>query len=142
MAIYGGIRSDLAWRAPELECSGMPRPNGAGARLRFAGAIDPERDAGRLAFIIALPELARGGTVSETPANVTVIQEDSGRFFSSTDTPICWSDVAEQRLIAGNEYSIRGIVYCVSPLAELNGAAGVSFTDLEFSGRIDWEGGT
>lgn len=138
VAIYGGIRRDLSWGAQSLECSGMPRPNGAGARLHFAGTVDSDGEKRKLAFIIGLPELERAATARETPAIVTLMEENSGRFFSTAEAPVCWSDVLEQKLIADDEYGIRGIVYCVSPLAELNGPGGVTFTDLEFSGRIDW----
>jgi len=138
VAIYGGIRRDLSWGATDLECSGMPRPNGAGARLHFAGTVDTDGEARKLSFIIGLPDLKRAASAQEIPAIVTLIEEDSGRFFSTAEAPVCWSDVLEQRLLAGSEYGVRGVVYCVSPLAELNGTGGVTFTDLEFSGRIDW----
>lgn len=138
VAIRGRIRADLGWEPPALECSGMPRPDGAGARLRFSGSFDDSDRERRLAFIIALPELVRGATADETPAVVTLMEENSGRFFSSAEAPVCWSDVVEQAPIAGDEYAIRGVVYCVSPLAELNGSGGVAFTELNYSGRIDW----
>lgn len=140
MAIYGGIRSDLEWRGPDLSCSGMPRPNGEGARLHFSGSVDAGGASRRLAFIVALPELERGRAVRETPAIVTLIEEDGGRFFSSADAPVCWSDIERQTLIRADQYEVLGIVYCVSPLAELRGAGGVSFTELEFSGMVDWGG--
>lgn len=138
VAIHGRIRADLGWEAPGLECSGMPRPEGAGARLHFAGDLQDSGEERRLAFIIALPELIRGATADETPAVVTLMEEDSGRFFSSAEAPVCWSDVTEQAPIGGDEYAIRGVVYCVSPLAELNGSGGVAFSELSYSGRVDW----
>jgi len=139
VAIHGRIRADVSWTPPRLDCSGMPRPAGAGARLHFSGALaDADGNERRLAFIIALPELVRGETASETPAVVTLMEEDGGRFFSSGQAPICWSDVEEQALLGDEAYAIRGIVYCVSPLAELNGSGGVSFTELSYIGRVDW----
>lgn len=138
VTIYGGIEADLDWRGADLECSGMPRPDARGARLHFSGLVDRDGTPRRLAFIIALPELSRGGTVRETPAIVTLIEEDSGRFFSTAEAPVCWSDIAQQTPISDDAFAIRGIVYCVSPLAELNGSGGVSFTDLAFSGRVKW----
>lgn len=138
VAIFGGIRRDLRWDAADLECSGMPRPNGAGARLHFASTALAQGAERKLSFIIGLPDLKRAAPAREIPAIVTLIEENSGRFFSTAEAPVCWSDVHEQTLIAGDEYGVRGVVYCVSPLAELNGTGGVSFTDLEFSGRIDW----
>jgi hypothetical protein len=35
--IYGGVRAPIDWSSGVLERQGMPRPNGEGARLRFAG---------------------------------------------------------------------------------------------------------
>ena len=140
VAIFGGIRRDLRWGAADLECSGMPRPNGSGARLHFSGSIGAEGKERTLAFIIGLPDLEKGASALEIPAIVTLMEENSGRFFSTAEAPVCWSDVHGQTLINGDEYAIRGIVYCVSPLAELNGSGGVSFKDLEYSGRINWSG--
>ena len=138
VTMYGGIRGDLDWRGASLECSGMPRPDDRGARLHFVGSIDRDGEAQPLAFIIGLPDLTRGNTVRETPASVTLSEEDGGRFFSSAEAEVCWSDVTEHARLAGDEYRIRGIVYCVSPLAELNGGGGVTFTDLRYTGRVDW----
>ncbi len=34
---YGGVRASIDWDGRTLQCEGLPRPNGEGARLRFAG---------------------------------------------------------------------------------------------------------
>ena len=135
--VYGSVEGRLDWRAPDIGCEGMRRPDDAGVRLRFSGPSPINGDAG-LAFIIALPELERGKLARETPSRVTLIEEDSGRFFSTANIDACWSDVTGQVQIDENVYDIRGIVYCVSPLAELNGGGGVTFTELEYAGRVDW----
>jgi len=136
-AVYGGIEGSIDWRGGELVCEGMPRPEGAGARLRFSGTLDGDRPL-EVAVIIAMPELERGETPRETPATVTVIEENEGRFFSNAAADVCWSDVTRQQPVAETSYAIDGIVYCVAPLAEVNGSSGVSFTELVYSGRIDW----
>ena len=138
VAVFGAIQHELDWSGDALACDGMPRPDGAGARLRFAGTVDADGQTRSLAFIIGLPTLRRGQTAREIPANVTLIEEKSGRFFSTAEAPVCWSDVRQQTQIEGGEFVVSGILYCVSPLAELNGSGGVSFTDLTFSGRVDW----
>ena len=136
--IVGSLEGQLDWRGSRLSCTGMRRPDGEGARLRFSGPIALPGGARELAVIIALPELKRGETAKETPAKVTMIEEDTGRFFSSGNVEICWSDIERQAPLSGNSYDIRGIVYCVSPLAELRGTGDVTFTELFFSGRLDW----
>lgn len=137
--IYGGVRASIDWGAGELECQGMPRPNGEGARLRFAGPADGER---RLAFILGLPDLVEGETAKELPTNVTLMEEGTGRFFGTRDVANCWTDIEKNEQLQPTEssmYRISGILYCMAPLADLNGNSNISFTDLTFTGRINWE---
>jgi len=35
-------------------------------------------------------------------------------------------------------YRISGLTYCVAPIAELNGAASVTLSDLKFTGQLRW----
>ena len=37
MRLRGSIEAEIRWREPALECDGMPRPDGRGLRLHFAG---------------------------------------------------------------------------------------------------------
>ncbi len=143
--VFGSLEGKLEWGGDELECEGMPRPHGEGARLRFAGPALAGSEAEGLAFIIALPTLEKGQTGSGLEASVTLILEDTGRFYSSPEQAGCWADIDGHEPAGGSggtngssEYRISGLLYCVSPLAELNGTAGVSLRDLEFSGRLDW----
>ena len=134
--IFGSIEASIDWRDDGLDCEGMPRPRGAGARLRFAGSLPGAEQT--LAFIVALPELEEGRTARETPAVVTVIDEGSGRFFSNAETSVCWSDVSRQEPLDNQRYAIDGIVYCVAPLPEVNGSGNVAFAELRYSGSVDW----
>ncbi len=134
--VYGAVEAAIRWSAADLKCEGMPRPGGAGARLRFAGPVAAL--GGSLAIIVALPELKRGETAAESPARITVIDEANGRFFSSAERESCWSNVERQEPQTGNEFYVDGIVYCVAPLAEVGGSSSVRFGDIAFSGRIDW----
>jgi hypothetical protein len=137
--IYGGVRASIDWRASTLTCEGMPRPNGEGARLRFAGMVGGTR---HLAFILGLPDLRPGQTGSELATNVTLMEEGTGRFFGTRDTGSCWTDIEAHEPLPGTAssgYRISGILYCVTPLANVNDNSSVSFTDLRFTGRLDWE---
>ena len=139
--LYGAIDATLAWHAAELECDGMPRPHGEGARLRFAGPVEVDGVTRQLAIIVALPDLRRGATGRELPATVTVIEEDAGHFYSTREQEICWSDIASQTPDGDNSthYSIAGIVYCVAPLAALNDAGSITLGELKFAGRVNWQ---
>ena len=140
--LHGGLQARLDWSAAELSCAGMPRPAGAGARLRLSGPLDDAPDTERIAIILGIPDLARGATGSELPTNATLIEEGAGRFFGTSGANGCWTDIHRHEP-AGEpgsaEYLVSGTVYCVAPLAELNGGSSISFTELEFTGRIDWD---
>lgn len=125
----------MDWPAERLSCAGGPRPDGAGARLRFARELD---DGEGLVVILALPTLEPGGTGKELPANVTVIVEGEARFFSSQNRGTCWADVERHVTLDSGSTLAQGRVYCIDPLAEVNGSASVTLDDSLFSGRIDW----
>ena len=93
--------------------------DGERARLRFAGPAGTADEERRLAFILGLPDLHRGETGKESPTNVTLMEEGTGRFFGTRDTVNCWTDVA--------------------PLADLNGNLDVSVTDITFTGHMTWD---
>ena len=139
--LYGAIDADIHWTTSAMTCEGMPRPDGNGARLRFSGPLEDAPDSRTVALILGIPELAEGATDTELPTNVTLVQEGTGRFFGTGDTDGCWTDIVSHELLATETatYLITGTVYCVSPLAELNGNASVTFTELAFSGKIRWE---
>ena len=136
--LYGALSGDVAWQADNMYCEGMPRPNEAGARLRFAGeAGDP---ALAIAFIVAIPSLERGAAAAELPSVVTVIEEGKGRFFSTPDLDSCWTDVKAQKVLdeEAGTFAIDGELYCISPIPEVNGEASVSIEEMQFSGLLDW----
>lgn len=140
--IYGGVRASIDWDAGVLECQGMPRPNGKGARLRFAGPAATADGERQLAFILGLPDLHPGETARELPTNVTLMEEGTGRFFGTRDAANCWTDIEthEQMQPADSSaYRISGVLYCVAPIAGLDGNSSISFADLTFTGRVTWE---
>ena len=135
--LFGALAGQIEWTSASFECEGMPRPGGDGVRLRFAGNIDGEH---KIAFIIALPELRRGETGKEYQSKVTVIQEGVGRFFTTGDKAICWTDIAELESVdeSDSNFLIGGTLYCVAPLAEINGDSDITIRDLKFRGQLDW----
>ncbi|MGI9272537.1 MAG: hypothetical protein ACR2QT_12235 [Woeseiaceae bacterium] len=135
--LFGGLDLELNWRASDLNCEGMPRPDGDGARLRFAGDASDGR---RIAFIIALPDMQRGAAGAELKSTVTVIEEGQGRFFSTADAEVCWTDITNVAFVADSDaiFSVSGNLYCVAPLAQINGDSDVLIPDLKFRGLLDW----
>jgi len=137
VTLYGALAGPVRWNADAMSCEGMPRPDGAGARLRFAGQPDGGPP---LAFIIGIPDLARGATGSDLPSNVTIIEEGEGRFFSTTNLDTCWTDVDGQDAVDdAGRFAVRGRLACISPLPEVNGESSVTLDELRFTGFVDWE---
>lgn len=135
--LYGAIDAPLDWGGPALACEGMPRPEGAGARLRFARRIAPT-DAD-LVIIVGIDGLDPDETVTGRAATVTVIDEHSSRFYSNSGEQ-CWADVTRQEPAPGPEdtRAVTGRVYCTAALPAVNGRGSISLDELEFRGRIDW----
>jgi hypothetical protein len=137
--LYGVVETQIEWNKNVLECTGMPRPEGRGVRLRFAGPAA----AGELslAIIIAIPDLVRDTENTEFSSNVTLIEEGNGRFFSTPDLNNCLTAVDSIEALddSGDHFSIAGTLYCVSPLPEVNGDSSISIPELTFSGLLDWD---
>ena len=135
--LFGALAGQIRWTADVLRCEGMPRPDGAGARLRFAGPFGADEQP--IAFIIAVPSLEQGAVGAELPSNVTLIAEGQGRFFSTPDLEDCWTDVASQTpLEREGLFRVEGRIYCIAPLPEVNGTGSVSIDEFAFSGLVDW----
>ena len=134
--LYGEFSGPIEWSVDNVVCEGMPRPDGEGGRLRFAGSAGDHT----IAIIVAMPGLKRGISARELGSNVTIIEEGSGRFFSTSGLGSCWTDVTEQQSIEdrADVYFIAGTLYCIAPLAEVNGDSSVSVRELRFGGQLDW----
>jgi hypothetical protein len=79
--------------------------------------------------------------IAAGPTNVTLMEEGAGRFFGAHDAPNCWTDIEVHEQMQPTEstnYSVSSVLYCVAPLAELNGDPNVSFADLTLTGRVIW----
>lgn len=136
--LYGAIETRLDWDEDDLECTGMPRPEGKGIRLRLA-ATDATTGS-ELVFIIAIPGFERSSGPAEFDTNTTLIESGHGRFFSTPDTDNCLVDVEAVTGIdeSGERYAISGALYCVMPLPEVNGDSSVFIPELRFAGLLDW----
>ena len=135
--LYGEIAADLTWRGSEYECRGMARPEGRGVRLYFAGHEDSGDQ--RLAFILALPAFDPDAAGGELDSTLTVIEEGSGRFFSTATDSGCVTELTAIDPLAHDSQTltVHGKVFCVSPLAEVNGESSVSIAELRFSGILE-----
>lgn len=138
----GAVEADLDWKQPELECSGMARPDGKGLRLRFAGPVD---GGGRLAIVFAPPVLAEGEDARAVPVNVTVLDEAGGRIFGTRGEERCLLDeVTQQRLASDDEgsrvWAVEARGFCTGPARAVDDRGNVILTRFDFRGRVTLRG--
>lgn len=133
--LYGSIDQALDWRGATMLCDGMLRPEGEGIRLVFAEQNNPEQPG--LVLVIGLAQAVLGDSRKELEANVTVIDQNSGQFYSTQDEPRCWTQFSKQLQLRGTSietWRLDGELYCASALAALTGTGSVTLSDITFSG--------
>jgi hypothetical protein len=133
--LYGNIQTNLDWHGSSMRCDGMRRPDGQGIRLVFDEHLDEEQPG--LLIVIGIADAVPGQVIEELPANITIINQTNGQFFSTQEQPRCWTTFDEQILLTGTTvetWRINGHIYCASALAELTGSGSVTLGEIEFSG--------
>jgi hypothetical protein len=137
MRLRGSIEQDVHWTEPALECTGMPRPDGKGLRVRFAGALA----GGPLAVVFAAPGLGVGRSGKRVPVNLTLLDGAGERIYGTQGDSRCEFDEVEQQPIEGgalpaNSFRIRARGFCVAPARALDGEGSVLVTRFDFVGRV------
>jgi hypothetical protein len=135
--LFGALDQTIVWRGAEMTCDGMMRPDNRGIRLVFAS---PEAtDDQRLLFVIGIDGELDSLLHQEQKANITIIDEGTGRFFSTSGQDRCWTTVrAMEKHDDGYlpAYRVEGDLYCAGALPSLNGKGSVTLGDFRYSGRL------
>jgi hypothetical protein len=133
--LYGAVQQQLDWQGDTMLCDGMPRPEGRGIRLVFSQSIDPNVPG--LMMVIGVAGAVLGAPEEELEANVTIIDQTSGKFYSTQKQPRCWTRLTSQLRLTGTVdelWRLDGSLYCASALAALVGPGSVTLGDIEYSG--------
>jgi hypothetical protein len=134
--IFGALAMNLDWSGEKLGCEGMSRPDGKGTRLQFAW---DQGDGERLVLVMGIDGTAISVAGAEKPANVTFIDERSGRFYSSGGTGRCWTDIVRLASLpaASHAHQLKGRLYCTGALPALNDYSSLTLGDLHYYGHFD-----
>lgn len=140
LRLQGSIEAELEWREPELECSGMSRPDGQGLRLRFSGPLPGE---GRLSIVLAAASLGEGSSGNDIPVNVTLLDEAGERIYATLGDRRCTLDSVSQVPLAGpglppRSFRVEGRGFCIDPARALDGDGALLLTRFDFAGRVTW----
>jgi hypothetical protein len=139
MRLRGSIEEEIHWSEPELECTGMSRPDGKGFRMRFAGALR----GGELAVVFAAPELGIGASGRGVSVNVTLLDGAGGRIYGTQGDSRCSFDEVEQRPIEDasvppRSFRVSARGFCVAPARAVDGDGAVLLTRFDFAGLVTW----
>jgi hypothetical protein len=129
---------DLDWSGEKLSCAGMSRPDGQGIRLHFAW---DQGDGERLVLVMGMDGTAAAITGQEKPANVTFIDERSGRFYSSGGAGRCWTDIVRLTELpaSSHQHPLQGRLYCTATLPALNDRSSLTLGDLHYYGHFAFD---
>ena len=138
MRLRGSIEAELRWREPELQCTGMSRPDGRGLRIRFAGPLE---GGGELAIVFAAPKLGMGASGRAVPVNVTLLDDAGKRIYGTRGDDRCLFDEVEQRPLEDAtlpplSFRVRARGFCTAPARALDGDGAVLLTRFDFSGLV------
>lgn len=138
MRLRGSIEAEIRWREPGLECNGMPRPDGRGLRLHFAGKRE---GGGDLSVVFAAPDLGMGVSATGVPVNVTLLDGAGERIYGTQGDSRCFFDQVRQRALLDaslppRSYRVDAKGYCTAPARAVDGDGAVMLTRFDFAGLV------
>ncbi|MBS0375662.1 MAG: hypothetical protein JSR73_13875 [Proteobacteria bacterium] len=139
--LAGAIEAEVRWRAPDLACDGMRRPDGKGLRVTFSGADGH----GRLTLVFAAPRLAEGADGQAVPVNLTVIRE-GGALYGTRGEDKCLLDEVHQSPLPARRgdgqqrrWRIEARGFCLEPARAVGGGDAILVSRFDFRGQLAWE---
>ena len=137
--LQGAIDAEIDWSAPDVaQCLGGPRPGGDGVRLVYKGAVD----AAPLLIVIGVANLLPGTSGRNVAANVTLVREGAGSFYSTQGDDKCALDEVRQEPVDGRNgrYRVSARGYCTQPARALGTSDGgsVLVTRFDVSALVDY----
>ncbi len=129
--LQGAIDAEIDWSAPAVaQCLGGPRPGGDGVRLVYKGAVD----SAPLLIVIGVANLLPGTSARNVAANVTLVREGAGSFYSTQGDDKCALDDVQQEPVAGHDgrYRLSARGYCTQPARALGASDSGSVLVMRF----------
>jgi hypothetical protein len=151
--LAGAINTVVKWRAADMRCDGMRRPDGQGLRVTFTGGEGAEQ----LTLVFGVPRLAEGATGHEVPVNVTLIRAGHA-LYSTLGEGKCVLDEVRQEAMPGpaeapatppaapdpqpplRHWRIDARGFCLEPARAVgDGRDAILLSTFDFRGQVTWE---
>jgi hypothetical protein len=134
--LAGAIDADIDWPNSGTRCEGESKTTPAGVRMSFSRVAGGTPD---LLFVFGLTGVNEGRALSAGAANVTIIEQGSGRIFGTLGDSRCTIDSLRQRRMAEEHtYRIEARGFCTQPARAIRGPGEVLLTRFDFAGQVTY----
>ncbi len=134
--VAGAIDANIDWPNSGTWCAGESKrkPDGVRVSFRREGGARP-----RLLFIFGLTGVRPGKPLREGRANLTVIDEGTGRVYGTLGDRRCTVDsLSQRRLAAPHSYRVEAHGFCTQPARAVRGAGDILVSRVEFAGEVNY----
>ena len=134
--VAGAIDANIDWPNSGTWCAGEPKskPDGVRVSFRRAGGVRP-----RLLFIFGLTGVRPGKPLREGRANLTVIDEGTGRVYGTLGDRRCTIDsLSQRRLAAPHRYRVEAHGFCTQPARAVRGTGDILVSRFDFAGEVNY----
>lgn len=134
--IAGAIDADIDWPNSGTACAGEPKTRPPGVRMSFRRATAGRLD---LLFVFGLSGVKEGQALHDGRANLTVIEQGSGRVFGTLGDGRCTVDsLSQRRLAAARTYRIEVRGFCTQPARAVRGDSDLLVSRFDFAGLVNY----
>jgi hypothetical protein len=151
--LAGAVNAVVNWRAADMRCDGMRRPDGQGLRVTFSGGQGAEQ----LTLVFGVPRLAEGAAGHEVPVNVTLIRAGHALYGTLGEGKCVLDEVRQEAMPAPSPaaapatppaeaipapryWRIEARGFCLEPARAIGGGRGaILLSTFDFRGQVTWE---
>lgn len=138
--LAGSVERVVDWRAGDMECEGMQRPDGRGLRVTFRGRVGDHP----VTFVFGVPRLEEGAAGRAVPVNVTLIREGHGVYGTRGEDKCTLDDVRQTALspdARGRRWRVEARGFCLEPARAVGGRGddAILVSTFDFAGYLTWE---
>ncbi len=134
--IAGAIDAHIDWPNSGTACAGERKYHPAGVRMSFRRTRASKLN---LLFLFGLTGVKEGKALRAGRANLTIIDEGSGRVFGTLGDGRCTIDsLTQRRLGAAHLYRVEVRGFCTQPARAVRGDGDVLVSRFDFAGGVDY----
>ena len=134
--VAGAIEANIDWPNSGTWCAGEPKTKPDGVRVSFRRTGDARP---RLLFIFGLTGVRAGKPLREGRANLTVIDESTGRVYGTLGDRRCTVDsLSQRRLAAPHRYRVEVHGFCTQPARAVRGTGDILVSRFDFAGEVNY----